>query len=75
MATAAPAPVVRDALVAVRGELAAVAAFSFAANLLMLVPTVYLLQVFDRVLVSRSELTLLAVSMVALSLGPMDPNQ
>jgi ATP-binding cassette, subfamily C, bacterial exporter for protease/lipase len=42
--------------------------FSFIANLLMLAPTIYMLQVFDRVLVSRSELTLLAVSLITLLL-------
>jgi ATP-binding cassette subfamily C exporter for protease/lipase len=49
-------------------ELALIAAFSLVTNLLMLVPTLYLLQVFDRVLVSQSELTLLAVSLIALLL-------
>ena len=34
----------------------------------MLLPTIYMLQVFDRVMVSRSELTLLAVSAIALYL-------
>lgn len=58
----------KDALRAVRGELGTVAAFSAASNLLMLVPTVYLLQVYDRVLASHSELTLLAVSLIALFL-------
>jgi ATP-binding cassette subfamily C exporter for protease/lipase len=51
-----------------RHELLLIAAFSLVANLLMLVPTLYLLQVFDRVLVSHSELTLLAVSLIALLL-------
>jgi len=51
-----------------RRELLQIGAFSLVANLLMLVPTLYLLQVFDRVLVSRSELTLLAVSLIALLL-------
>lgn len=45
-----------------------VAVFSMVSNLLLLVPTVYLLQVYDRVLVSRSELTLLAVSLLTLFL-------
>lgn len=51
-----------------RREFAIVGAFSFLANLLMLTPTIYMLQVFDRVLVSQSELTLLAVSLVCLML-------
>jgi ATP-binding cassette, subfamily C, bacterial exporter for protease/lipase len=49
-------------------ELLLIIAFSLVTNLLMLVPTLYLLQVFDRVLVSHSELTLLAVSLIALLL-------
>jgi ATP-binding cassette subfamily C exporter for protease/lipase/ATP-binding cassette subfamily C protein EexD len=42
------------------------AAFSFAINLLMLVPALYMLQVFDRVLSSRSEETLAMLSVGAL---------
>ncbi len=51
-----------------RRELLLVALLSGAVNLLLLTPTLYMLQVYDRVLVSYSELTLLAVSVVALSL-------
>lgn len=51
-----------------RREFLVVGALSFLANLLMLVPTLYMLQVFDRVLISQSELTLLAVSLIALFL-------
>lgn len=51
-----------------RREFAVVGVFSLVANLLLLTPTVYMLQVYDRVLASRSELTLLAVSLVALVL-------
>ena len=49
-------------------ELAIVALLSLITNMLMLTPTLYMLQVFDRVLVSQSELTLLAVSAIALFL-------
>ena len=42
--------------------------FSFIANLLMLVPTLYMLQVYDRVMISQSQLTLLAVSLIAVFL-------
>lgn len=38
------------------------------ANVLLLAPTLYMLQVYDRVLVSRSELTLLALSLITLFL-------
>jgi ATP-binding cassette subfamily C exporter for protease/lipase len=51
-----------------RQEFAAVGLFSMVANLLMLTPTLYMLQVYDRVLMSRSELTLYAVSLIALFL-------
>ena len=51
-----------------RREFLVVGVFSMVANVLMLAPTLYMLQVFDRVLSSRSELTLLAVSLVTLFL-------
>jgi ATP-binding cassette subfamily C exporter for protease/lipase len=40
--------------------------FSMVANLLMLAPTIYMLQVFDRVLVSQNTGTLLVVSIITL---------
>jgi ATP-binding cassette, subfamily C, bacterial exporter for protease/lipase len=58
----------RSTLWAFRREFFVVGLFSFVANLLMLAPTIYMLQVFDRVLVSQSELTLLAVSLITLVL-------
>jgi ATP-binding cassette subfamily C exporter for protease/lipase len=45
-----------------RREAAWVALFSFIANMLMLTPTLYMLQVFDRVMVSGNALTLLALT-------------
>ncbi|MET3915712.1 ATP-binding cassette subfamily C exporter for protease/lipase [Variovorax sp. OAS795] len=51
-----------------RREFLLVGALSCLANLLMLVPTVYMLQIFDRVLSSQSEMTLLAVSAITLLL-------
>jgi ATP-binding cassette subfamily C exporter for protease/lipase len=51
-----------------RREFLWVGSLSFLANLLMLAPTLYMLQIFDRVLASQSELTLLAVSLVTLLL-------
>ena len=51
-----------------RRELWLVGLFSGVANLMMLAPTLYMLQVYDRVLVSRSELTLVAVSLITLFL-------
>lgn len=51
-----------------RKEFAIVGLFSAVTNLLMLAPTLYMLQVYDRVLLSRSEMTLLAVSLFTLLL-------
>jgi len=53
---------------AFRQEFLIVGLLSFLANLLMLAPTLYMLQVFDRVMASQSELTLLAVSLITLFL-------
>ena len=47
-----------------RREFASVLGFTALANLLMLTPTLYMLQIFDRVLISRSGFTLLAVTLV-----------
>ncbi|MBP7606025.1 MAG: type I secretion system permease/ATPase [Giesbergeria sp.] len=51
-----------------RREFLVVGVFSMVANVLMLSPTLYMLQVFDRVMSSRSELTLLAMSLITLFL-------
>ena len=49
-----------------KGEFVLVGLFSALSNLMMLTPTLYMLQVYDRVMVSQSELTLWAVSVLAL---------
>ena len=63
---------VRDELSSVlwklRREFAVVGVFSMVVNLLMLTPTVYMLQVFDRVMLSQSQMTLLVVSLICLFL-------
>ena len=41
-----------------------VALLSFIANLLMLAPTIYMLQLYDRVMLSKNELTLLSVTLL-----------
>lgn len=51
-----------------RREFLIVGAFSMVANMLMLSPTLYMLQVYDRVLASQSELTLVAMSLLTLLL-------
>ena len=57
-----------QALWTFRREFFMVGIFSMVANVLMLAPTLYMLQVYDRVLMSRSELTLLAMSLITLFL-------
>lgn len=51
-----------------RHEFLIVAFFSMVANLLMLTPTLYMLQVYDRVMASQSEVTLIAMSLLTLAL-------
>lgn len=51
-----------------RREFLIVGIFSMIANLLMLSPTLYMLQVYDRVLTSQSDVTLIAISLVTLFL-------
>lgn len=58
----------RGLLLRMRSAWARLALASGAINLLMLVPTLYMLQVYDRVMISRNPLTLLAVSLVAAAL-------
>ena len=55
----------RSTLWSFRREFLLVGFFSAVANLLMLTPTLYMLQVYDRVMVSQSELTLVGVSVIA----------
>ena len=57
-----------QALWSFRREFAVVGVFSMVANVLMLTPTLYMLQVYDRVLLSGSDLTLLALSAITLFL-------
>lgn len=70
-------PPLNDTSLSQRSELAAtlvgfkreawgVGLFSMVSNLLMLAPSLYMLQIYDRVLVSQSELTLLALSAITL---------
>lgn len=54
------------ALMAFRREFVLVGLLSAVANMLMLTPTLYMLQVYDRVMISQNELTLTAVSLIAL---------
>lgn len=58
-------PVLRQALSACRGGVVAVVAFSLFINVLMLTAPLYMLQIFDRVIASRSEDTLLYLTLIA----------
>lgn len=51
-----------------RREFVTVGLLSAISNVLMLAPTMYMLQVYDRVMISRSDLTLLAISLITLFL-------
>lgn len=53
---------------ALRREFMVVGLFSMATNFLLLTPTIYMLLVFDKVMVSRSHLTLLWVTLIGLFL-------
>lgn len=63
-----PESVVYKALSASRNAFWMTVLFSLVINLLMLVSPIYMLQVYDRVLTSRSEETLLALSILAIGL-------
>lgn len=52
-------------------EFLVVGIFSMVANVLMLSPSLYMLQVFDRVMVSRNDLTLIALSLITVFLFAM----
>ena len=60
-----------EAILALKHQFVVAAVFSIVTNLLMLAPTVYMLQVYDRVLISRSELTLVFISVITVYLFAM----
>ncbi len=59
-----PLPSLTRMLLGFRKELIWVGAFSMIANLLTLAPTLYMLQVFDRIMLSQSEVTLIALTLL-----------
>ena len=61
-----PQTEIAQALVALKGAFRSVGAFSAIINLLLLVPALYMLQVYDRVLASHNETTLLMLTLMAL---------
>ncbi len=56
------------AIWALRRPFYIVGGFSFLINMLMLVPTIYMLQMYDRVLGSRNELTLIMITLITVGL-------
>lgn len=66
------APSLREAVQAARQSFIVVGLFSFAINLIMLAPSIYMLQVYDRVVGSRSMSTLyLLTALLVIFLGVM----
>jgi ATP-binding cassette, subfamily C, bacterial exporter for protease/lipase len=61
-------PEFRGAILKFRRVFYSVGAFSFVVNLLLLVPAVYMLQVYDRVLTSRNDVTLYMLTFIMIGL-------
>ncbi|MDC9728075.1 MAG: type I secretion system permease/ATPase [Methyloprofundus sp.] len=57
-----------EALGLCKGAFLSAAAFSLVINLLMLTPTIYMLQLYDRVLSSRSQETLLMLTLIVVAI-------
>ncbi len=62
-----PVSTMRGYAQAFRTEILWVAIFSLIANLLTLAPTLYMLQVFDRVMQSQNEFTLIALTLILIA--------
>lgn len=60
--------VLKTAIARCRGNVVAVVIFSFFLNLLVFVGPLYMLQIYDRVLASRSEVTLMVLTGLAIAL-------
>jgi ATP-binding cassette subfamily C exporter for protease/lipase len=59
---------ITEALLKFKQTFHSIGAFTACINLLMLVPSIYMMQVYDRVLASRNDLTLLMLTVMALGL-------
>ncbi len=68
MTAPAPASELRKVLGTFRGAFLSVGAFSLCVNVLLLAPALYMLQVYDRVLSSRNETTLVMLSLILVGL-------
>jgi ATP-binding cassette subfamily C exporter for protease/lipase len=62
----------RTTLQSFRSAFVTVGAFSFSINLLMLMPTIYMLQIYDRVLSSRNATTLLMLTLIMVGLYALE---
>ncbi len=62
----------QQVLLTFKGGLIGVTLFSMVINLLMLAPTLYMLQIYDRVLASRNSTTLLMLTLIMLGLFALD---
>ncbi|MFT3966182.1 MAG: type I secretion system permease/ATPase [Sphingobium sp.] len=63
-----PSDEIRSALLSLRDSIRAIAAFSAAANLLMLAPAIYMLQVYDRAVASGNLFTLAMLTVMLVGL-------
>lgn len=68
MNAAAAKTTIKTALGGVRHEFKIAGVFSFFINLLMLVSPIFMLQIYDRVLTSRSDVTLVMLTLLAVAL-------
>ncbi len=58
----------QEALMLCKGAFISAAGFSLVINILMLTPTIYMLQLYDRVLSSRSEETLVMLTLIVIAI-------
>ena len=63
-----PTNEITEALIKFKKVFYTIAIFTACVNILMLVPSIYMLEVYDRVLVSRNETTLYMLSIMTLGL-------
>lgn len=71
MSAPAPSPELKAALLALKPQFLRALFFSFFINMLILAPTLYMLEVYDRVVNSRSMMTLAMLTLLVLALYVM----
>jgi ATP-binding cassette subfamily C exporter for protease/lipase/ATP-binding cassette subfamily C protein EexD len=67
-ATGAPKKELMAVLLSFKRTFVTIGLFSFIVNILMLVPTIYMLQIYDRVLTSRNKDTLIGLSVIMIAM-------